>query len=182
MAEAEQLGVTGTPTFFINGKPVKGAVTFATLKAQIDQELDQRMVRNHHASFSRIALPQLLTSSIQDPCTSFPSPNVPMCTAADGGQLTDTLSLYPGNPSLAVNCSAQFSVLLGPAALQCDFTTRIQHWTSSNPSVATISATGHVLALSVGTTTITDANPNSDTNANTNTDAGTSDHPVTNLD
>src|SRR5574341_2314049 len=84
MAEAEQLGVTGTPTFFINGKPVKGAVTFATLKAQIDQELDQRMVRNHHASFSRIALPQLLTSSIQDPCTSFPSPNAPILAREAG--------------------------------------------------------------------------------------------------
>jgi predicted DsbA family dithiol-disulfide isomerase len=35
----EEAGVTGTPAFFINGKPIAGAVPFETLKAIIDGEL-----------------------------------------------------------------------------------------------------------------------------------------------
>lgn len=40
MAEASQLGVTGTPGFFINGKFVSGAKPFADFKQRIDAELD----------------------------------------------------------------------------------------------------------------------------------------------
>ncbi|MDG2050000.1 MAG: DsbA family protein [Myxococcota bacterium] len=39
-AEASQLGVTGTPGFFINGKFVSGAKPFADFKRRIDEELD----------------------------------------------------------------------------------------------------------------------------------------------
>ena len=88
-------------------------------------------------------------------CVPFPSPTVSACTAADGGLATDLLSLYPASPSLEVNCSAQFSVLLGTGTQQCNFTSRVQQWASSNPLVATIDATGNTLALSAGTTTIT---------------------------
>ncbi|MCH2185391.1 thioredoxin domain-containing protein [Myxococcota bacterium] len=40
MEEASQLGVTGTPGFFINGKFVSGARPFADFKQRIDVELD----------------------------------------------------------------------------------------------------------------------------------------------
>ena len=40
VAEASQLGVTGTPGFFINGKFVSGAKPFADFKQRIDAELD----------------------------------------------------------------------------------------------------------------------------------------------
>jgi len=39
MAEATQLGVTSTPTFFINGRLVSGAMPFETFSTIIDEEL-----------------------------------------------------------------------------------------------------------------------------------------------
>ena len=39
MAEATALGVTSTPTFFINGRPVSGAMPFETFSTIIDEEL-----------------------------------------------------------------------------------------------------------------------------------------------
>ena len=36
---AGQLGVTGTPTFFVNGRKIQGAVPFPTFKTVIDEEL-----------------------------------------------------------------------------------------------------------------------------------------------
>lgn len=40
-AQATQLGVTGTPAFFVNGRFLSGAQPFASFKALIDQELAQ---------------------------------------------------------------------------------------------------------------------------------------------
>ncbi|MBI5668456.1 MAG: DsbA family protein [Chloroflexi bacterium] len=37
--EAQRLGATGTPTFFINGRPLIGAQPYATFAAMIDEEL-----------------------------------------------------------------------------------------------------------------------------------------------
>jgi protein-disulfide isomerase len=42
--EGTALGVTGTPTFFINGRQVVGAKSFAEMKAIVDQELAGRPV------------------------------------------------------------------------------------------------------------------------------------------
>ena len=39
--EAQELGVTGTPAFFINGKYLSGAQPFAAFKQRIDAELDR---------------------------------------------------------------------------------------------------------------------------------------------
>ncbi len=39
MNESQRLGVRGTPTFFINGTPVRGALPFEAFKQVIDQEL-----------------------------------------------------------------------------------------------------------------------------------------------
>jgi protein-disulfide isomerase len=39
MAEATSLGVTATPTFFINGRLVSGAMPFETFSTIIDAEL-----------------------------------------------------------------------------------------------------------------------------------------------
>ncbi len=41
MEEAQKLGVTGTPGFFINGRFVSGAQPFETFKRLIDEELDK---------------------------------------------------------------------------------------------------------------------------------------------
>ena len=38
-AEAQQLGVTGTPGFFVNGRFLSGAQPFASFKVLIDKEL-----------------------------------------------------------------------------------------------------------------------------------------------
>ena len=40
LAEAEKLGVTGTPAFFINGRYLSGAQPFASFKRLIDEELE----------------------------------------------------------------------------------------------------------------------------------------------
>jgi protein-disulfide isomerase len=39
LAYGQQLGVVGTPTFFINGKPVRGAQPYEVIKSVIDAEL-----------------------------------------------------------------------------------------------------------------------------------------------
>ena len=41
MNESQRLGVRGTPTFFINGVPVRGALPFEAFKQVIDQELQR---------------------------------------------------------------------------------------------------------------------------------------------
>lgn len=41
MADGSAAGVTGTPTFFINGRMLVGAMPFATFKQIIDEELDK---------------------------------------------------------------------------------------------------------------------------------------------
>ena len=38
-AEAAQLGVNGTPAFFVNGRYLKGAVPFEQIKALLDEDL-----------------------------------------------------------------------------------------------------------------------------------------------
>ena len=158
LAEADRLGVTGTPTFFLNGHALKGAATFAALKIEIDQAMATKSepARDSQALQRKPPHPSTDTFTLQSSaCVPFPTPSASACPASEGGLATDLLSLYPSNPSLTVGCSGQFSVLLSSSPLQCDITSRIQQWTSSNTSVATISTTGQVLALSVGTTTIT---------------------------
>ncbi|MDH5567398.1 MAG: thioredoxin domain-containing protein [Myxococcales bacterium] len=44
-AEAEQLGVAGTPTFFINGRMLSGAQRYESFKALIDSEIAQLVAR-----------------------------------------------------------------------------------------------------------------------------------------
>ncbi len=39
LAEAESLGLTGTPAFLINGELLSGAVPFPRFKAVLDREL-----------------------------------------------------------------------------------------------------------------------------------------------
>jgi protein-disulfide isomerase len=39
--EGRQVGVTGTPTFFINGKPLVGAQPAEVFKSQLDAALGQ---------------------------------------------------------------------------------------------------------------------------------------------
>ena len=39
LAEGQAVGVSGTPTFYINGKQLVGALPYATIKAAIDEEL-----------------------------------------------------------------------------------------------------------------------------------------------
>jgi len=41
MNQAQKLGVTGTPAFFINGKFLSGAQPFASFKRQIDEALEK---------------------------------------------------------------------------------------------------------------------------------------------
>jgi protein-disulfide isomerase len=41
MNESQRLGIRGTPTFFINGIPVRGALPFESFKQVIDQELQR---------------------------------------------------------------------------------------------------------------------------------------------
>jgi predicted DsbA family dithiol-disulfide isomerase len=38
--EAEELGARATPTLFVNGIPIRGAVPLSTFKAVIDQEIE----------------------------------------------------------------------------------------------------------------------------------------------
>jgi len=46
-AEAQRLGISGTPTFFVNDRVVRGASTFAALKQQIDSAMiDHPLVRS----------------------------------------------------------------------------------------------------------------------------------------
>ena len=40
--EGTQLGITGTPSFFINGRYLEGAPTYESLKRLIDEELSRK--------------------------------------------------------------------------------------------------------------------------------------------
>ncbi|MEG3639433.1 thioredoxin domain-containing protein [Magnetococcus sp. PR-3] len=42
LAEGQALGVTGTPTFFVNGRKSSGALPYGSLKQMVDQELTQK--------------------------------------------------------------------------------------------------------------------------------------------
>lgn len=39
LADGQKAGVSGTPSFFVNGMPLVGAVPYANFKTLIDQEL-----------------------------------------------------------------------------------------------------------------------------------------------
>ena len=41
LADGRRYGVTGTPTFFINGRVIRGAQPFAQFKAQLDAALER---------------------------------------------------------------------------------------------------------------------------------------------
>ena len=41
LSEGAQLGLTGTPTFFINGREISGALPVESFAAIIDEELGQ---------------------------------------------------------------------------------------------------------------------------------------------
>src|SRR5438477_8816438 len=58
--EAEQLGVSGTPTFFINERAIKGATTFVTLKREIDLVL----IGEDHSAVKAVAQPKDVPRSL----------------------------------------------------------------------------------------------------------------------
>ena len=157
LIEAEKLGVSGTPTFFVNGRAFDGAASFASLKLQIDQAIVLSDGPVYSQTVERKPQhPPSDTFPLQSAsCVPFPTSNASACPATEGGLASDSLTLYPSNPSLAAGCSGQFFVLLTSSPLQCDFTSRISQWTSSNTSVATVSSSGSVLAVGAGTTIIT---------------------------
>ena len=41
MADGRRYGVTGTPTFFINGRVIRGAQPYAQIKAELDAALER---------------------------------------------------------------------------------------------------------------------------------------------
>ena len=63
------------------------------------------------------------------------------------------LALSPASSKILPPQTIDFHALIGAA--ERDITAHVQTWSSSNPAVASISSTGHLVALSPGTTTIT---------------------------
>ena len=45
MAQAKELGASGTPSFFINGRKLRGAQPFDSFKKLIDEELAKKGVK-----------------------------------------------------------------------------------------------------------------------------------------
>ena len=62
-----------------------------------------------------------------------------------------TLTLSPANPVVIKGLTQSFKATVGNG----DVTVAVKSWNSSNPAVATVDGSGHALALSAGTTTIT---------------------------
>lgn len=71
-------------------------------------------------------------------------------TYTTGGADITSISLSPANSVLSIGGETTLTATIAPANAKRDLT-----WTSSNPSVATVDATGKVTALANGTTTIT---------------------------
>ena len=71
-------------------------------------------------------------------------------TYTTGGADITSISLSPANTVLSIGGETTLTATIAPANAKRDLT-----WTSSNPSVATVDATGKVTALANGTTTIT---------------------------
>src|SRR6516162_7744955 len=63
------------------------------------------------------------------------------------------LALSPASSKILPPQTIDFHALIGAA--DRDITAHVQTWSSSNPAVASISSTGHLIALAPGTTTIT---------------------------
>lgn len=70
----------------------------------------------------------------------------------DGGADIESISLSPANATLNVGDNITLTPTIAPSNASRDVT-----WTSSNPSVATVDATGKVTAIANGTATITAA-------------------------
>jgi hypothetical protein len=68
--------------------------------------------------------------------------------------LTLNKSLSPSAARLLNGTSSSFRANAVTRRKSKDVTERVRNWSSSSPAVATINSTGHVTALSVGTTTI----------------------------
>jgi hypothetical protein len=75
-------------------------------------------------------------------------------SCSGGGNTLTKIEIFPANPHIAVGYSGQ---LLGTGFLSNGVTymMTILTWSSSDPSVATISPSGYVTAVTAGTTTIT---------------------------
>ena len=71
-------------------------------------------------------------------------------TYTTGGADITSISLSPANTVLSIGGETTLTATIAPANAKRDLT-----WTSSNPSVATVDATGKVTALANGTTSIT---------------------------
>lgn len=97
--------------------------------------------------FRRLSLGALLLSAVVLPLTS--------CSNPSG---LDSISISPATPSVTAGQSVQFSAVgtygNGSHPTTQTITSGVT-WTSSNPAVATIDATGLATTLAAGTTTIT---------------------------
>ena len=47
LSEAQQLGISSTPTFLVNGKVIRGAVSFEEFKEVIERELKNSQSGSH---------------------------------------------------------------------------------------------------------------------------------------
>jgi protein-disulfide isomerase len=50
LAEAQALGLPGTPAFFINGRFINGAVSYETLRTVIEEELRASSARSQETA------------------------------------------------------------------------------------------------------------------------------------
>lgn len=92
-------------------------------------------------------------SAISDGKTGKAQLTVARTVTADRPSSGTTVTLYPGAFNLSVGESRQVTALATDAAGK--YLRDTPKWTSSNPNVATVSSTGHVIARAAGTVTIT---------------------------
>ena len=133
MAEAERLGVTGTPTIFVNGKALEGAGTLATLKQKIDGVLNEGS-RQLLQSEPTTRSPQVSTGSDSDRVNS-------ASTSASRAAITSPKVTNPNtkDQQAAASNTTTAGVILSPVSINFGYQLV---GTTSNQMIETVTNSG----------------------------------------
>jgi protein-disulfide isomerase len=127
MALATQIGAQGTPNFFINGRPVRGAVPFEEFKKTIDEE-----IQTADKLLAQGTAPGQLYSKLMANARTAPAPT-PVQPAAKGPGATAEIYKVPVGDAPTKGGKQPKVTIVEFSDFQCPFCSRV------NPTIAQLS-------------------------------------------